>query len=99
MVVYGVPKCSSLFRRFEVLMPTLDSQGWIDFIGGSNGKTGCAFFVRNGILWVRKGKRYKRTELREDETIESARTLAERIARETRFWRGPALIGKGLPQE
>jgi hypothetical protein len=76
----------------------LDSQGWID----ATTRTGraYAFFVRNGIIWVRRNDKYKWAELSGCDTIAAARALAGKIAGENEFWQGERVAKKaGLPSD
>jgi hypothetical protein len=76
----------------------LDSQGWIDATT-KNGRA-YAFFVRNGILWVRRNDKYKWVELGGCNTIAAARALARTIAGENEFWQGEPVAKKaGLPSD
>ena len=78
-------------------MDRLDSQGWIDFRFGTEQ---CAFFVRDGILWVRRGHKYSCTPVGGSDTISAARVLATIIVRETdNWWDEARAIELGLPRE
>jgi hypothetical protein len=61
----------------------LDTQGWID--ATRNGRA-YAFFLRDGILWVRLNGKYKRTQVSGINTIEAARSLAGSIMGEKEDW-------------
>jgi hypothetical protein len=61
----------------------LDTQGWID--ATRNGRA-YAFFLRDGILWVRRNGKYKRTQVSGVDTIAGARALAGSIAGRKEDW-------------
>jgi hypothetical protein len=76
----------------------LDTQGWID-AKTSTGRR-FAFFVRNEVIWVRRGGKYKYTHLGGSNTIPAARALASIIAGEAEYWEGEAwAIKRGLPSD
>jgi hypothetical protein len=76
----------------------LDTQGWID-AETAKGQP-FAFFVRDEVLWVRRGYKYKKTQLGGSDTIAAARALASIIAGETKYWEDEAwAIKRGLPSD
>ena len=78
-------------------MATLDSQGWIDF---GSGKEPCAFFVRDEMLWVRRGEKYKCVRVGGSNTMAAARALAKTISAKTDHWVTEAHARKlGLPDD
>ena len=78
-------------------MTTIDSQGWIDFLGDSDGKTLCSFFLRDGMLWVRKGDRYKCTYVSGSISMPAVRALALTVSSETDSWQEAASVRSLLP--
>jgi hypothetical protein len=80
-------------------MAKLDSQGWIDFWGGPNGKTLCAFFVRDEMLWVRRDGKYNCTQVGGSNTISGARRLARIISCEPDHWTAEKDLAVRPPNE
>jgi len=79
------------------MAPKVDTQGWIDVT--DNGRE-FAYFVRDGMLWVRYRGKYKCTQVGGSATIGAARALAALITTEADHWIDEARAKKaGLPSE
>jgi len=75
----------------------LDTQGWIDAV---RDKRSYAFFVRDDVLWVRRGGKYKCTQVGGCNTMAAARALAGLIAGEKEYWMDEARAKRaGLPSD
>jgi hypothetical protein len=78
-------------------MTRLDSQGWID---ASVGGRAYAFFVRRGLIWVRRNNKFKCLAMGTCNTLAAARAFAGIVSIEEDGWVNEAAAKKiGVPTE